>query len=99
MTWERAIHVGPDRVREVVTDPDHLAAWGAGDRAAEPLRWDVEPAEGGTVYRLTHAAAGDDADLAATWHALLAQLDMYLAAGQLVPTDPEHWLDDYRGRL
>ena len=38
---------------------------------------------------------GDDAQLAATWHALLIQLDMYLAAGQLIPVDPKPWVDAY----
>lgn len=95
MTWERATHVDPDRVREVTSRADEVEAWGAGERAADPLRWDIEPTEHGSVYRLTHGAIGGDAELAATWHALLIQLDMYLAAGQLVPVDHNAWIADY----
>lgn len=36
-----------------------------------------------------------DAELAATWHALLLQLDMYLAAGQLIPIDHRQWIEAY----
>ena len=61
----------------------------------EPVQWEVEPAGNHTVYRLTHQGIGDDAQLAATWHALLVQLDMYLAAGQLIPVDPKPWVDAY----
>jgi uncharacterized protein YndB with AHSA1/START domain len=92
LCWERATHVPPDRVREVAADP---AAWGAGDHARAPLHWDVQPTEDGTVYRVTHEEIGGDAELAATWHALLVQLDMYLAAGQLVPVDPGTWRSGY----
>ena len=66
-----------------------MAAWGAADRAADALRWDVEPAEHGTLFRLTHEAIGDDAELAATWHALLLQLDMYLACRRARARRPE----------
>ena len=95
LRWERATHVPPERVREVTGDAGAFEAWGAADHAAEPLAWDVEVADGGTVYRLTHQGIGGDAELAATWHALLVQLDMYLAAGQLVPVDPDMWRKDY----
>jgi uncharacterized protein YndB with AHSA1/START domain len=95
MTWQRAIHVDADRVRAATTDPAELEAWGAGGRSAEPLHWDIEPEEHGATYYLTHDAIGADAELAAAWHALLLQLDMYLAAGQLVPVDHEHWIDAY----
>jgi uncharacterized protein YndB with AHSA1/START domain len=90
--WERATHVRPDQVREVTADP---AAWGAADHAGEPLRWAVEPTEHGSTYRLTHEGIDGDAELAATWHALLVQLDMYLAAGQLVPVEPDSWRKAY----
>ena len=96
LRWERATHVGPDRVREVTADP---GAWGAADHAGEPLNWDVEGTDDGTLYRLTHEGIQGDAELAATWHALLIQLDMYLAAGQLVPVEPDPWRDDYRQLL
>jgi uncharacterized protein YndB with AHSA1/START domain len=100
MTWERATHVLPDRVREVTAEPSaNAAAWGASDHAEEPVRWEIEPAEIGTVYRITHEAIGDDAELAATWHALLIQLDMYLAAGELVPVEPKPWVDPYADLL
>jgi uncharacterized protein YndB with AHSA1/START domain len=92
LRWDRATHVPPERVQEVTADP---AAWGAAEHASEPLRWDVEPTDHGSAYRLTHEAIDGDADLAATWHALLVQLDMYLAAGQLVPVDPEPWRKAY----
>lgn len=99
VTWERSTHVDPERVRSATSDPDDMAAWGSGDMATEALRWDIEPADHGTVFRLTHEAVGDDAELAATWHALLLQLDMYLAAGVLVPVDPKLWVDAYRAAL
>lgn len=92
LCWGRATHVPPEQVREATSD---LAAWGAGDHAGEPLRWDVEPAEHGSAYRLTHEGIDGDAGLAATWHALLVQLDMYLAAGQLVPVPPDLWRTAY----
>jgi uncharacterized protein YndB with AHSA1/START domain len=113
VTWERATHVEPQRVREATTDPAEIAGWGAAGHAGEPLRWDIEAAPGdsggraeaddgtdaagpeGTVFRLTHAGIGTDAALASAWHALLLQLDMYLAAGQLVPADPTEWVGDY----
>jgi hypothetical protein len=85
----------PDRVREATTSAEELEAWGAADHAGEPLRWEVLATDAGTTYRLTHEAVDGDADRAATWHALLIQLDMYLAAGQLVPADPTEWIGDY----
>ena len=63
------------------------------------MSWTTTPAEVGCTYRITHAAIGSDAELAATWHALLIQLDLYLAAGQLVPVDPAPWVVPYRSRL
>jgi uncharacterized protein YndB with AHSA1/START domain len=99
MTWERSTHVEPDRVRAVTSDPAEVAAWGGRERAGDPVRWDVEHTDHGCVYRLTHIAIGDDAELAATWHALLVQLDMYLAAGQLVPVEPKRWIAAYEAVL
>jgi uncharacterized protein YndB with AHSA1/START domain len=99
LCWERGTHVPPEQVREATADRTALAAWGAADHAGEPLRWEVEPADQGTVFRLTHEGIAGDADLAATWHALLVQLDMYLAAGQLVPVDPGTWRAAYAERL
>lgn len=99
LTWERATHVDPDRVREATTAPEELAAWGAADHAAEPLHWEIQPVEHGTVYRLTHDGIGANAELAATWHALLLQLDMYLAAGQLIPVEAKRWVADYEAVL
>lgn len=92
MTWERSTHVDPARVREVLDDP---GAWGAGDRAGDGVRWEVEAMEHGTCYRATHPTAGADPDVAATWHALLIQLDMYLAASALVPVDAGRWVPAY----
>ena len=99
MTWERATHVDADRVRQAVTDPDDIAAWGADDEPTDALRWDVEATGDGTVFRLTHPDIGGDAELAARWHALLIQLDMYLAAGQLVPVAADDWVERYRAVL
>ena len=99
LCWERATHVPPERVQEATSDARALAAWGAADHAGEPLRWDVEPTEHGSAYRLTHQGIDGDAGLAATWHALLVQLDMYLAAGQLVPVEPDPWREDYADLL
>ncbi|MGH9138165.1 MAG: SRPBCC family protein [Acidimicrobiales bacterium] len=95
MTWERSTHVEPDQVRAATSDGREIEAWGASDRAADPLRWDITATEHGTAYRLTHDAIGDDAELAAIWHALLVQLDMYLAAGQLVPVNHKGWISAY----
>lgn len=99
MTWERATHVAPDRVRAAVSDPVEVKAWGAGDEPIDALRWEVEPTGTGTLYRVTHTAVGDDAELAARWHALLMQLDMYLASGQLVPVEASDWVEAYRAVL
>lgn len=93
LRWERATHVEPDAVQRAVADPE---AWGANGHAGDPVRWDVETAETGSRFVAVHDGIGTDAELAATWHALLIQLDMYLAAGQLVPVDPAPWVDDYR---
>lgn len=99
MTWERSTHVEPDCVRSVTSEPAEIDAWGGSEHAADPVRWDVERTEHGTLYRLTHKATGDDAELAATWHPLLIQLDMYLAAGQLVPVESKGWIADYEAVL
>jgi uncharacterized protein YndB with AHSA1/START domain len=98
LCWERATHVPPERVREA-TSSGELEAWGAADQAGEALRWDVEATEAGTIYRLTLGDVDGDAERAATWHALLVQLDMYLAAGQLVPVAPDPWREAYRRLL
>jgi uncharacterized protein YndB with AHSA1/START domain len=95
MTWERSTHVDPERVREVTTNPSEMDEWGAGRRPGDPLRWEIQATDHGTLYRLTHEAVGDDAALAAIWHALLLQLDMYLAAGQLIPIDHQPWIASY----
>ena len=99
MTWERSTHVEPDRVRAATSQRAEFDAWGGHERAADPLRWDVEPTPQGTLYRLTHDAIGADAELAATWHALLVQLDMYMAAGQLVPVEHKRWIPAYEDIL
>jgi uncharacterized protein YndB with AHSA1/START domain len=95
--WERATHVDPEQVRATVTDPDQVAAWdGVVD---DGVHWAVEPQEVGAVYRLRVDHIGDDAKQAATWHARLVQLDMYLAAGQLIPVDPATWVAAYEELL
>jgi uncharacterized protein YndB with AHSA1/START domain len=95
MIWERATHAEPDRVGHATTAPEELDGWGAGSHRDEPVRWEIEPTGHGTVYRLVHDGVGGDARLAATWHALLLQLDMWLAAGRLVPVEPARWIPAY----
>ena len=97
LTWERATHVEPERVRRAVEDPTELEAWGAPLDDGGSIHWQVEtaPTGVGTAYRVTLNGIGDDAELAARWHALLVQLDMYLAAGMLVPVEPKRWVDAY----
>lgn len=96
VTWERSTHVPAERVRTVTGDPGEIAAWGGTDRAGDTRRWQVEPTPGGSLYRLTVDGIGDDAEGAATWHALLVQLDLYLAAGKVIPVDHARWVDAYR---
>jgi hypothetical protein len=96
MTWERATHLDADRVRSVANDPTEITQWADGSVDAQPLKWEIEPVEHGAIYRLTHRDAGDDPGLAATWHARLLQLDMYLAAGEAIPADPERFTARYR---
>ena len=99
VTWERATHVEPARILAVLEHRDTWSEWGAGDEVADPVRWEVEPADMGTRYRVTHEGIGRDAELAARWHALLVQLDMFLAAGVLIPVESERWLKGYRSLL
>jgi uncharacterized protein YndB with AHSA1/START domain len=99
MTWERATHVDAARVREACHEPGEVDAWGGTRLRSDAVRWEVVPEEHGTVYRLTHTAVGDDAELAAQWHALLVQLDLYLAAGMLVPVDHTRWVAAYKAVL
>ena len=99
MTWERATHVDADRVRSAVTDHEQIEEWAGEKVDTEPLQWDIEPAEMGTLYRLTHADAANDPELAASWHALLLQLDMYLAAGEPIPADSERFVERYTAIL
>jgi uncharacterized protein YndB with AHSA1/START domain len=99
LSWERATHVDAARVRDATTDEEELKAWRGAAHADEPVTWAMEPGATGTVYRLTHAGIAGDAELAATWHALLIQLDMYLAAGELVPVDATRWVNAYKELL
>jgi len=84
-----------------VDDAQHAAARavGAGARAGNPVSWKVEATAQGSLYVLKHDSIGDDAELAAAWHALLVQLDMYLAAGPLVPVDGTRWIAAYEAVL
>lgn len=95
MTWERATHVDADRVRSAVTEPEEIEVWAGEKVDTESLNWDIEPLEIGTVYRLAHRDAGHDAEVAATWHARLLQLDMYLAAGEPLPVDSDRFVARY----
>lgn len=99
MTWERATHVEPERVRAATSEPTELGAWGAAGASDQGVRWDIGPAEHGTLYRLTVDGAGSDPELAATWHALLLQLDMWMAAEQLVPISADRFLGQYEALL
>ena len=95
MTWDRRHHVKPDEVDAAFADP---ASWGA-DEPFDDVACAVTGLELGTAYRVTHRRAATEPALAAQWHALLAQLDLYLAAKQLEPVDPALFLDDYRQLL
>ncbi|HEY9558679.1 MAG TPA: SRPBCC domain-containing protein [Acidimicrobiales bacterium] len=95
LTWERSTHVTPEQVRAATTDPEELAAWGAAAHQSDGPQWQIEPTEHGSTYRLSVDVAGD-ASRAARWHALLLQLDMHLAAGVLIPADPERWIEPYK---
>jgi uncharacterized protein YndB with AHSA1/START domain len=99
VTWERSTHVAPEQVREATGSPAALDAWGATERAADPQRWDIEATDHGSVFRITVDGIGQDAERAAAWHALLVQLDMYLAAGELIPAEPARWIPAYRSVL
>ena len=55
VVWERATHVDPDRVHEVVTTPAERTAWGAPADPGADEAWDLSPAEVGTR---PHAARG-----------------------------------------
>lgn len=75
-TWEQATHVPPQGSGQ---PPRRLRSslMGAEPDPVGPLRWEVEPIEHGTVYRLTHEGIGTNAKLVATWHAPLLQPDMW----------------------
>jgi hypothetical protein len=94
-TWELGHHVDPTRVGEAVSDADGLEAWGGARRADDQVRWDVRSAHPGSLVRVTVDGAADDPETSAEWHALLVQLDMYLAAGMVVPIDPASCLELY----
>jgi uncharacterized protein YndB with AHSA1/START domain len=97
-TWELGHHVVPERVREAVSEPDEIERWGAGGRSADRVHWDIRTAEGGgSLVRVRVEGAADDPHLAATWHALLVQLDLYLAAGIVVPVPGDASLAVYEG--
>lgn len=96
MTWERWHHVSPEDFDAGFSD---VAAWGGDAASHDDLAVAREKAEHGTAYRITHRAIERDAALAARWHALLTQLDMFLASHQHIETDPTIFLDDYRALL
>ena len=73
-------HHGPDRDRSMGRRRSRRRAGAVGGRAGRgPHRLPAHPSRASATTR----------ELAATWHALLIQLDMYLAAGQLIPVDPK----------
>jgi hypothetical protein len=96
MTWERVHFVGVDDVDRAFADP---SSWGADGESFADVACVRSSEPNGTRFRVTHHRVGRDASLAARWHALLTQLDMYLAAKQLVPADPDLFVDDYRRLL
>jgi uncharacterized protein YndB with AHSA1/START domain len=102
-TWELGHHAAPERVRDAVSDPDEVEVWAGPElgewsaaRAGDQVHWDIRTAAGGSVIRVTVAGAADDPAQAAAWHALLVQLDMYLAAGMILPVDPSLFAAAYR---
>ncbi len=99
VTWERYTHVDRSKVDHAVTDAGERAAWGAPAKADDAESWQIEPHAEGTRYRLTVTGAAGDADTAAAWHARLLQLDMYLAADTLIPSDPARWQQRYEAVL
>ncbi len=98
MVWERGTHVDAEKIQRA-TSTEGMQEWGAEFHTDEPLAWRIVPQEGWTLLRLEHSGIGTNAELAAAWHALLLQLDMYLAADFLMPADPGIWLDQYRDLL
>ncbi len=96
LVWERYSHVTPVEVRSALGRPED---WGGAAHADEAIRWEVVPDEHGSIVRLRHEGIGGDAELAATWHAILVQLDMYLAAGQLLPVDGARFRAAYTSLL
>ena len=96
LTWELGHHVAPERVRDAVSDPDELDEWGGGSRADDHVHWDIRSAGSGSVVRITVDGAAADPALAATWHALVVQLDMYLAAGMTIPVSSDEFAELYR---
>jgi len=98
-TWELGHHVPPERVRDVLSDPDDVEAWGGVERSQDHVHWDIRSTDdGGSLLRVTVEGAGSDPDLAAAWHALLVQLDLYLAAEMIVPIDPATFREAFAGQ-
>jgi uncharacterized protein YndB with AHSA1/START domain len=96
-TWELGHHVPAERVRDAVSDPDDLEAWGAVDRLGDDVHWDIRSGEGGgSVVTVTVQGAAADPELATAWHTLLVQLDLYLAAGIVAPLPAGSFDDLYR---
>lgn len=96
MTWLRRHHVSVDDFDLGFGD---VAQWGGDAESHEDLACERSATEHGTEYRITHRRAGTDAALAARWHALLVQLDMYLASKQLIPVDQGLFADGYKQLL
>ena len=95
-TWEMGHHVPPERVRDAVSDPEELEAWGGAQRADDRVHWDIRTADGGgSLVRVTVEGAAGDAELAAAWHALLVRLDLYLAASMVVPVEADRFRPAY----
>ncbi len=97
LVWERAIHLGPDRVQTAIGD--EVASWSNGALLDDDIEWTIDAAPFGSIYSLRCHSVGRDAETAAQWHALLLQLDMWMAAGQVVPVDRERFVPAYRRLL
>lgn len=95
LVFERATHVEPERVQAAVADGEERATWGAPAAPGAEETWQVEARPVGGVYTLRVAGAAADPALAATWHARLVQLDLYLAAGVVHPSDAATWQPRY----
>ena len=81
----------------VAFDPGRRIAYTWGESLAV-VDWQIEPAEHGSRYTLTKSGMPQSraAGWGAGWHSFLLQLDMYMAAGQLVVDEHEPRIAAYQ---